>query len=86
MGFKLQTWAGTRKGGAAVGLTVSGLNHVVHRMDVKAKIDSQFDGTGMNPDDLVPNTRDELLTEAIRVKECLPELVRLDEQANFPGI
>jgi hypothetical protein len=76
--------------GAATGLAVSALNHVAHRMMVKsivnARIDGQFDGTGMNPDDVVPNTRDELLTEATRVKESLPELVRLDTEANFPGI
>src|SRR5690606_26113275 len=76
--------------GAATGLVVSGLNHVAHRMMVKsivnARIDGQSDGTGMNPDDLVPNTPDELLFEATRVKECLPELVRLDTEANFPGI
>lgn len=78
-------WAGARQG-----LITSGLNHVAHRMTVRsivnARIDSQFEGTGMNPDDLVANTPKELLTEAIRLKETLSELRRLDELADFPGV
>ncbi|MFA7616889.1 MAG: hypothetical protein WCY16_09955 [Weeksellaceae bacterium] len=39
--------------GAAIGLTVSALNHVTHRMTVRsivnARIDEQFEGTGINP-------------------------------------
>ncbi len=39
--------------GAATGLTVSALNHVAHKMTVRsivnARIDEQFEGTGINP-------------------------------------
>lgn len=72
--------------GAATSLTVSALNHVAHRIKINTRIDAQFEGTGMNPNDKVPNTPSELLGEAHKVKDTLPELKRLDEQANYPGI
>src|SRR5690606_38214490 len=36
--------------GAATGLTVSALNHTLHKSALNAKIDSEFEGTGLDPD------------------------------------
>lgn len=36
--------------GAATGLVVSGLNHTLHKSALNAKIDSEFEGTGLDPD------------------------------------
>lgn len=82
--------------GAVIGLTVSGLNHVAHKIALNYKIDKEFQGSGINPDD-IPNVNTVIdgktyfdpqkgKAEAEMLSGALPVLSEMSTEAGCPKI